>query len=52
MDAPPEESTASSLRWFGWTDKGKVRPNNEDSFLALRFNAQEANRLGKLGDAP
>ena len=34
------------------TDRGKVRLNNEDSFLALQFNAQEIQYLGKLGEAP
>lgn len=43
-DAPP-----SSLRWSAWTDRGKVRPNNEDSFLALQFDAREARRLGRVG---
>jgi serine/threonine protein phosphatase PrpC len=39
-----------SLKWFGWTDKGKVRPNNEDSFLGLQFDAREIQRLGKFGE--
>lgn len=49
-----EASTTSSIRtlkWSGWTDRGKVRSNNEDSFLGLRFNAMEVNRLGKYGEA-
>ncbi len=48
----PGPIPARALKWFGWTDKGKVRPNNEDSFLALRFDAEELHRLGRLGDAP
>jgi protein phosphatase len=40
-----------SLKWSGWTDRGKVRPNNEDSFLGLQFDAKEVFRLGKLGEA-
>lgn len=52
MELSSRESAAQSLKWFGWTDKGKVRPNNEDSFLALRFDAQETHRLGKFGEAP
>lgn len=40
-----------SLRWSGCTDRGRYRPNNEDSFLALRFDAREVHRLGKLGEA-
>jgi serine/threonine protein phosphatase PrpC len=40
-----------ALKWSGWTDKGKVRPNNEDSFLGLQFDAREVFRLGKFGEA-
>jgi len=29
-----------------------VRPNNEDSFLCLQFDAQEVRYLGKTGEAP
>lgn len=47
-DAPPP---AGALRWFGWTDRGRVRPNNEDTFLCLRFDAREVNFLGRLGEA-
>jgi len=39
------------LHWHGWTDIGRVRKNNEDAFLGLRFDAREVQRLGKLGDA-
>jgi serine/threonine protein phosphatase PrpC len=46
---PPKK--AISLKWSGCTDRGKVRPNNEDSFLGLRFDAQEVHRLGKIGEA-
>jgi len=38
------------LRWFGWTDRGRIRKNNEDSFLGLTFDARETHRLGKFGD--
>jgi len=40
-----------SLKWSGWTDRGRVRPNNEDSFLGLQFDAREVFRLGKTGEA-
>ncbi len=43
---------ATALKWFGWTDRGRVRANNEDSFLALCFDAREIYRLGKHGEAP
>lgn len=39
------------LRWFGQTDRGKIRRNNEDSFLGLQFDAAEVHHLGKLGEA-
>jgi protein phosphatase len=41
----------ASLHWSGWTDIGRVRKNNEDSFLGLRFDAHEVHRLGKFGEA-
>jgi len=49
--AAPVKAAATGLRWSGWTDIGKVRKNNEDAFLGLRFNAQETHRLGKFGQA-
>jgi protein phosphatase len=47
----PAAVRAATLRWFGWTDAGRVRKNNEDSFLGLRFDAHEVHRLGKFGEA-
>ena len=38
------------LTWTGHTDQGKVRKNNEDTFLALQFDAQEIRYLGKVGE--
>lgn len=46
-----EAPAPSRLHWSGRTDRGKVRPNNEDSFLALQFDARELQRLGSIGDA-
>lgn len=43
---------ASTLHWFGCTDRGRVRPHNEDSFVGLRFDAHEVQRLGKFGHGP
>src|SRR5476649_2491023 len=40
-----------SLIWSGCSDTGKVRQNNEDSFLGLQFDAREIFRLGKFGGA-
>ncbi len=51
MNTHPLPGVPASLKWFGWTDRGKVRANNEDAFLGLQFDAREAHRLGKLGEA-
>ena len=40
-----------ALQWSGCSDIGKVRKNNEDAFLGLRFDAHELHRLGKFGEA-
>lgn len=52
---PPADAAAEpaprGLRWFGRTDRGRYRPNNEDSFLGLRFNDREVHHLGKIGEA-
>jgi protein phosphatase len=41
----------SALKWSGCSDIGRVRKNNEDAFLGLRFDAHEVHRLGKFGAA-
>jgi len=51
MKQSPIPTTAMTLKWSGWTDVGRVRKNNEDSFLGLRFDAREVHRLGKVGEA-
>ena len=40
-----------TLTWSGHTDRGKVRSNNEDTFLGMQFDAKEVNYLGKIGSA-
>ena len=47
-----ETATVARLKWSGRTDRGKVRPNNEDAFLGLQFDAREVHHLGKVGAAP
>ena len=37
------------LRWSGSTDRGRVRPNNEDAFLGVQFDSRVAHHLGKVG---
>src|SRR4051812_40451869 len=51
MKQLPSVSTPLVLKWSGCTDRGKVRPNNEDAFLAMRFDGTEVQRLRKTGDA-
>lgn len=51
MQISARPTTSAGLHWHGQTDRGKVRPQNEDSFLALRFDAEEFHYLGKVGEA-
>jgi PPM family protein phosphatase len=44
------DASAQKLRWFGRTDIGKVRKNNEDAFLGVAFDAREVHHLGKIGE--
>ena len=48
---PRAHATPHRLRWHGGTDRGRVRPNNEDAFLGLQFDAREVHHLGKVGEA-
>ncbi len=48
---PPPTLSTPHLHWSGLTDRGKVRPNNEDAFLALSFDGHDVRHLGKTGDA-
>jgi len=45
----PIPSTPALLRWSGWSHRGKVRPNNEDAFLAVQFDSREVHHLGRGG---
>ena len=51
MDNPKKLTSAPKLKWFGWSNRGKIRPNNEDAFLGLQFDAKEVHHLGKHGVA-
>lgn len=44
--------SSPKVAWSGITHRGKVRPNNEDAFLALTFDGHTLNYLGKIGEAP
>lgn len=48
--SPVETETPATLAWWGITDCGKVRRNNEDAFLCLQFDAREFRFLGKIGE--
>jgi len=50
MDSTPIEAAPKRLKWHGWTDRGKVRENNEDAFLGLQFDAREVHHLGRIGE--
>jgi protein phosphatase len=49
---PRNVPPAGRLKWSGRTDRGRVRPNNEDAFLGLQFDAREVCHLGSVGEAP
>ena len=51
MDFKRQVLAPKRLMWFGETDRGKVRPNNEDAFLGLQFDSKELHHLGKHGEA-
>ncbi len=38
------------LEWSGHSAGGPYRPNNEDAFLALKFDEREVRLLGKVGE--
>jgi len=50
MNSPQVISTSALLKWSGSTDRGR-RPNNEDAFLAIGFDARETHQLRRAGDA-
>ncbi|MEN8662702.1 MAG: PP2C family protein-serine/threonine phosphatase [Lentimonas sp.] len=46
-----EPESAKSIQWWGLTDVGRYRKNNEDAFLALTVDGEGVRRLGKYGEA-
>lgn len=47
----PETAAVPRLIWSGMTHVGRFRQNNEDSFLALTYDANEVRYLGKIGES-
>lgn len=45
------ETPSVALHWSGTTHRGKIRANNEDTFLALSFDGHEVRYLGKTGES-
>lgn len=45
-----ERESPSLLRWSAMSHVGRVRKNNEDTFLGLVFDAQTLHYLGKQGE--
>jgi PPM family protein phosphatase len=52
MDLPHPITACKGLQWSGRTDRGKVRPNNEDAFVGLQFDTREVHHLGAIGEGP
>ena len=50
-EATQAEAAPSDLAWAGLTHVGRFRPNNEDSFLALKFDGRDVTYLGKAGQS-
>lgn len=51
LSAPALAASPAVVRWSGLTDRGRVRANNEDAFLAVAFDGRELRYLGKTGEA-
>ena len=51
MSNDADSPSPKHISWSGMTHRGRVRANNEDSFLALTFDAHEVRYLGKIGSA-
>jgi len=47
----PDSLPHPTIRWSGMTHVGRVRANNEDSFLGTTVDGHEVRFLGKVGEA-
>ncbi|HUD46291.1 MAG TPA: protein phosphatase 2C domain-containing protein [Candidatus Baltobacteraceae bacterium] len=50
MEHSRHTATSKGLQWSARTDRGPVRPNNEDAFIGLQFDAREVHHLGAVGE--
>ncbi len=50
-DGEPQEASPGRIEWYGVTDVGRFRKENQDAFLALSLDGEGVYRLGKYGDA-
>lgn len=50
MDRFRQPAPSKGLQWSARTDRGTVRPNNEDAFIGLQFDAFEVHHLGAIGE--
>lgn len=46
----PTSHSAESIAWYGLTDVGRFRKENQDAFLALTLDGEGVYRLGKYGE--
>ncbi len=49
--SPRSDAPGLQLSWSGLTDRGKVRPHNEDTFVAFTFDGRHLHYLGRNGRA-
>ncbi len=47
----PARPQSGRITWSACTDRGRVRPENEDSFLGVCFDGREIQRLGRHGES-
>jgi PPM family protein phosphatase len=50
MNLSAQTTAPKGLHWSARTDSGNTRPNNEDAFMGLQFDAREVHHLGAIGD--
>ncbi len=49
--SPSSPPQPLAVHWSGITDRGRIRKNNEDAFLALAVDGHGVHHLGKIGDS-